>query len=213
MIAPLTLRQMIDASRLEATKVAIVATLAPLLKGVAIEAYPGKLDINDVVAKAIVKAPGIALGWTRTRANRDIGGTFATPVEWAAYIITEDFADTAATPPRRVARDVVAHGIGSFLLRILHDPDASSWGLKGIMNPAPDPVPALVPVMTMKTAEAGTAVFAVTWTQVLVLEGASLFGGPTPRVAAVPDGYEFDEPGDGEIPTEILAILRGEVEP
>ena len=212
MIAALTLSQMISASRLDTTKSAIVAALKPLLQGVAVVAHPGKLDINDVVAKAVVAAPGVAVGWTRARASRDLGGTFELPIDLVAYIVTEDFADLAANPPRSIGRDAVAHGIGAFLLRILHDPDASVWGLTGITNPLPDPAPALVPVMTMKTAENGTAIFAVTWTQVLALEGAPFFGGATPAIAELEDhsGFDFDAPPDENIPTELLAVMRKE---
>lgn len=208
MISPLTLPQMIAASRLDALKTAIVATLKPLLPRVTITLHPGRLDINDLLAKAIVAAPGVAIGWTRLRASREIGGTYGTPIDLAAYIVTEDYSDTSSTPPRLVARDVVAHGIGSFLLRILHDPDAPTWGLTGITHPLPEPAPELRPVVTMKTAENGTAVYAVTWSQATLLEGASLFGGPRPEITGTDDGFEFPLPEGADIPTELLALMR-----
>lgn len=215
-IAPATLSQMIASSRLEATKAAILASLRLLMKGVTIVSHPGKLDINDVMEKAIVSAPGIALGWSRLRGQRDIGGSFGVPVDWAAYIVTEDFADTKATPPRRIERDVLALAIGNHLLRILHDADTPYWGLTGISEPSTEAPPEMRPVLTMKSAESGTAIFVVTWTQYLLFEGASFFGGPTPAVRSVPDGIpegmEFDI-ADGDLPTEILAVLRRENSP
>lgn len=208
-IAPATLQEMIASSRIEAVKASIASTLKGLMKGVAITSYPGRLDINDVLAKAIVDVPGVALGWSRLRGMRDIGGTFGMPVDWVAYIVTEDFADTKATPPRRVGREAVAYGIGAYLLRILGDADTPFWGLTGLSEPLPDPAPEMRPVVTMKTAENGTAVYAVTWSQMLLFEGRSLFGGETPVPHAVPEGMEFDI-ADGDIPTEVLAVLQEE---
>lgn len=208
-IAPLTIAQMAASSRLETTRDAIVATFKDLCRGVTVVGHPGKLDINDVLAKAIVGTPGIALGWSRLRGVRDPGGSQGIPVDWVAYIVTEDYADRSQSPPRRIARDVIAYGVGGHLLRILQDADAPFWGLTGISEPLTDPAPEMRPVVTMKTAEAGTAVYAVTWSQILLFEGASLFGGPKPAVRGLPDGFEFDI-ADGDVPTEILALLGRE---
>lgn len=205
-IAPATLHEMIASSRIEGVKAAIAATLARLMKGVSIESYPGRLDINDVLAKAVVAAPGLALGWTRLRSSRDVGGTFGIPVDWIAYIVVEDFADTKAKPARRVGREAVAYGIGAFLLRILADADTPFWGLTGLSEPMPDPAPEMRPVVTMKTAENGAAVYAVTWSQLLMFEGKPLFDGETPTPQP-PEGMEFELP-EGDVPTELLALFR-----
>lgn len=216
-IAPATLTQIIASTRFEELRKAVVARLGALMTGVNVVEHPGKLDINDVVAKAIVPAPGVAVGWNRMRAPRDLGGTFSLPVDFVAFIVAEDYADTAANPPRRVQRDVVANAIGARLLLILSDPDTGSWGLTGITPPATEPEPDLKPVFTMKTAEQATALFAVTWTQGLILQGASLFDGPTPDVWAdpedgPPDGLIFDVDLTEELPTEIRAwVTREEV--
>lgn len=214
-IASATLTSLFAATRLEATKAAIVASLRGLLPGVAVVTHPGKLDINDVLDKAIVAAPGIALGWSRMRAPRDVGGTFGLPVDWAAYLVVEDYPDRSTTPPRSVPREVVAHAIGAQLLRILADTDTASWGLTGLYPPETDPAPEMRPLVTMTTAEQATAVYAVTWTQVLAREGRGLFafgGDPVIRNPDMipPDGMEFDiDLPDGDLPTELLAVLRG----
>ena len=208
-IAPATLPSLLNATRLESTKAAIVASLKLLLPGVAVVPHPGKLDINDVLAKAIVSAPGLALGWSRIQAPRDVGGTFGLPIDWAAYLVVEDYADRSVQPPRSVPREVVAHAIGGQLLRILADSESASWGLKGLYPPEAEPAPEMRPLVTMKTAEQATALYAVTWRQVLAIEGRGFFGfGGDPGVTAVPDGMEFDV-ADGDIPTEMLAYLPG----
>lgn len=137
-----------------------------------------------------------------------------------AFIVVEDYADTSATPPRRVSRDVVANAIGSRLLLILSDPDTGSWGLTGLTPPATEPEPDLRPVFTMKTAEQATALFAVTWTQGLILQGVSLFDqGGTPGVVrdpaeGPPDGLIFDvDLDDDDLPTEIRALMTREQVP
>lgn len=217
-VAPATLSQIIASTRFETLRRAIVARLGALMPGVAVVGHPGKLDINDVVARAIVAAPGVAVGWNRMRSPRDLGGTFGLPIDFVAYIVVEDYADTAAVPPRRVDRDVVANAIGARLLLILADLDTASWGLTGLMPPATEPEPELRPVFTMKSADNAAALFAVTWTQVLVLQGVSFFDGPTPRVAAdpaagPPEGLVFDLDTDAELPTEIRALIAREIVP
>lgn len=207
MMEPRTLAEMIAASRLEAARAAIIATLDPLLVGVTVIGHPGKLDINDVVARAVVAAPGVAIGWTRVRCETQTGGSFNAPVEWAAYIVAEDYADVAGK--RRVPRDAVAHGIGSTILEILADPGLSSWGLAAINRPETDPGPALVPMFTAKSFEAGTAYYAVTWRQTFWDEGAPFFDASRVAIRQGSDGAladaEFDEP---VIPSEILAMMR-----
>ncbi len=215
MIVPVTLAGMVAATRIDATRQAIVASLTGLLKGVAVVGHPGKLDINDVVAKAVVAAPGIAVGYSRVRELGDAGGTFALAVDWVAYLVVEDRVDAGQAPPRVVPREIVGHAIGQQILRILRDPNGGTWGLPAIDVPAMDPAPELKPVFTLKTDQNMTAIYAVTWTQSLVQEGQPFFGfGPTPPASpsdGFPDGDIFGVAGldfelaDGEQPPEITA--------
>lgn len=219
MIAPVALRDLVADTRIAATRDAVVATLGALLPGVTVVKHPGKLDINDVVARAVVAAPGIAVGYTRVRELGDPGGTFALAVDFAAYLVVEDWVDFDVAPPRTTPREVVGHAIGLQLLRVLRDPDAASWGLVAIEPPAMDPPPALVPLFTVKVEENMTATYAVTWTQALVQEGEPFFDrGGTPAFAAqaLPaagdgdDGIDFDRPPGPEDgwPPEVRANLR-----
>lgn len=202
MIAPRTIAQMVAASRLEQTRAAIVATLRPLLVGVAIESHPGKLDINDVVGKAIVRAPGIMLGWTRARAARAVDGSQGTAVEWTAYIVTEDLADRATRTA--LPRDAVAYGIGATLLEILADADLPLWDLACVSPPAAEQPPDLKPVMTARSYEAGTTIYAVTWTQTIEQTARSLFRADTPAIDA-DGGIGFGAAG---MPPELAAIIK-----
>ena len=208
MIAPASLSAMIEASRFEAAKDAIVATLKTLMTDVAVVSHPGKLDIADVVAKSVVKAPGVAIGWTRVRTPRDVEGTFGSVVEWTAYIVVEDGADLVTK--RRMNREDIAHAIGSFLLGVLADADTPSWGLRNITMPSRDPAPELRPVFTTKSFEGGTAYYAVTWSQTLVDEGAPFMSAATPAFDEATSEADFSPHG---IPPEILALTRGEMEP
>lgn len=203
MIAPRALAQLVAASRLEETQIAIVNALATLMPGVKVIRHPGKLDIADVVAKSVVAAPGVAVGWTRIRTSRDVPGTFGTIVEWAAYVVAEDRGDTSTRT--RMARDTVAHAIGAFLLEILHDPDASSWGLTKLSPALSDPAPEFRPIFTAKSFEGGTVYHAVTWSQALVDNGAPFPDGPDPDLALEEIGAaEFDR-----LPAEIVDAFRG----
>ena len=225
MIARATLAEMVAATRLDATLAAIVASLGALLGGVTVVLHPGKLDINDVVAKAIVQPPGVAVGYTRVRELGDPGGTFSAGIDAVAYIVVEDLA-LPGPPPRAVERTLVGHAIGMQILRILRDLDAASWGLLAIEPPQMEPPPELRPLFTMRSAEQATAIYAVTWTQALVQEGTPFFDGPTPEVEGigVPEGDAAGLPGDvagddevifdlppgdeNDYPPEILAYLR-----
>lgn len=204
-LAPVTLSEMIASTRLQELREAVVARLKTLLKGVAVVEHPGKLDINDVLAKAIVPAPGVAVGWTRVREARDLDQGYGLGIDFVAYIVAEDFADQATK--RRIDRATVALAIGAQMLLILSDEDTATWGLGGVEPPAAEPGPELRPVFTMKSAEQGTSLHVVTWTQWLLRQGLPKFGGATPKVEGLPDGMVFEMP-EGEIPTEMLAVLR-----
>ena len=218
-IAPATIPQMLASTGFEELRTAIVTKLAGLMPGVTVVEHPGKLDINDVLAKQIVAAPGVAIGWNRLRRMRDLGGTYGMPIDFVAFIVVEDYADTSGGQPRLRKREIVANAIGTQLLLILGDDDTSSWGLTGITPPWPDPEPAMQPVFTMKVAEQATGLFAVTWTQAILFQGRSYFDGPTPAVVrdpadGPPEGLIFDvDLDDDDLPTEIRALMTREQVP
>ena len=212
MIAAVNLSQMIAASRLDQTRGAIVDRFKALLQGISIEGHPGKLDINDVVAKAVVNAPGVMVGWTRVRRQTEIAGHASEIVDWAAYIVAEDYPDLATR--RSTPRDAVAHGIGNAILAILADPDASAWGLVDIDRPLPDPGPQLVPMFTAKSWSEGAAFYAVTWSQTHWNVGPGFFDRGSVSVSEIgreeagehlPFQVDYD---DEQVQTEIAAMLR-----
>lgn len=205
-----TLSELIADDPFSKLRDAIVAGLKTRIAGVAIEAHPGKLDIYDVISKSSINAPAVLIGWTSIKGPRSIDGSFTMPVDWAAYIIAEDFADLATS--RRIERDVVAHAIGMRLLSLLHDPENSSWGLPGVCPPDGQPGPALKPLFTATAFEKGVSYYAVTWTQGLVDLGPDLVGGATPEV--VWPGTDQEHPIGGlkfateeDIPPEVAAMI------
>ena len=108
------------------------------------------------------------------RSDTQPGGQFNAPVEWAAYIVAEDYADVAGK--RRIDRDAVAHGIGQTLLEILADPDLSQLGPCRYRPAGHRSGPgAGTPMFTAKSWEAGTAYYAVTWRQAFWNSGTPFF--------------------------------------
>ncbi|WP_319775494.1 hypothetical protein [Breoghania sp.] len=202
------LSQLIANDRMSVLRDAIVAGLAARLGGVSVKGHPGKLDIYDVVKGDIVQAPGVAVGWSRLQGARQIDMSYVSRVDWTAYIVVEDYADTGTR--RRTDRDVVGHAIGGEILRMLHDPAVADWGLAGVTLPDGDPAPQMKPMFTAQAYERGTAYYAVTWTQTLVDQGLDPFAGATPTVVLGSDedplnGLQFD--GEEAIPPEIAAII------
>lgn len=176
MIAPQTLAGLLADDPLSALKGSIVTTLSVLLPGIRIVSHAGKLDVADVVAKAVVEAPGVMVGWTRMRPGQIRDGSFHLPVELVAYIVAGD----AVVADRRVEREAVGLAIGRRLLQIVADRETATWGRDGLTPPAIDPPPEFKPVFTARDFGQGLAYFAVTWTQTLVDQGHSLFDGPMP---------------------------------
>jgi len=58
--------------------------------------------------------------------------------------------------------------------------------------------------MTLRSAQAGAAVYAVTWSQLLLEEGTPMFGGAAPSLN--PETGEAEWP-DG-IPEDLLGLVR-----
>jgi hypothetical protein len=206
MIAPVALSDLLAADPLGAMKSAIRDRLAALLPGLAVVSHPGRIDISEVVGKSVVATPGVAVGWSRIRALRIVDGGHQLAVEWTAYVVVED----AAIAGRRVEREALGLAIGSRLVAILEDPDSHTWGCGNVLPPEADPRPELRPMFTVRDVTAGAAYYAVTWTQTLVDQGASLFAADRPTITAAEDepAIDFDF-GDGGLPPEVAAILAG----
>lgn len=209
------LLDLIAEDRFGVARDAIVAGLAAEFTDVKIRSHPGKLDIYDVVKMAALPSPCVLVGWTRMRSSRVTDGSYTLPVDWAAYIVAEDYADTATRT--RIDRDVVANAIGSRILAILNDPDLSGWGLQNISLPDPHPGPELRPMFTAKESEKGTAYYAVTWSQSLADLGPNFMGGATPAFVEPGADPEDPRPGlkfesDDLIPPEIKALMESDAE-
>jgi len=203
MIEPKTVAVLLEADPLAAVQSAIVARLKALLPNVSIVSHPGKIDISEVVAKSVVAAPGIAIGWSRIRASRLVDGSTSVTVEWSAYVVVEDMAIAG----KRKSREEVGLAIGRRLVEIVEDADEQTWGRGNFLPPAADPPPELKPLFTVRDMTAGAAYYAVTWTQTMVDQGRSLFEGVTPEVAAIDGGIDFDFPEGGGLPPEVQALL------
>lgn len=158
---PASLTQLLEVDPLSDFQAAIVAGISTLLTGVTVNAHPGKADIGELVAKTIVPAPGISIGWARMRRAGYPEGGYTLNVEWAAYIV----AEAAVVGNRRVEAQDVAFAIGARLLDILDEEVTSLWGMAGVLPPESNPPPELKPIFTVKDAGKGTIYYAVTWTQ------------------------------------------------
>jgi hypothetical protein len=210
MIEPTTLTDLINADQVSVMTLAITATIDAQIGGLTVRSHPGKLDIYDVMSRDLIRAPGVLLGWTQIKAMRETAGHYTMPVDFAAYIVAEDFADKPRG--RRIPRETVANAIGTRLLAILNDPDLSDWGLANIGLPLTEPAPAFRPMFTATAYEKGTAYYAVTWTQEVIGLGPDFLGGETPAFMA-PDeergpGLKF--PAESDIPPEIIAMIEGD---
>jgi len=212
MIEPADLATLLDAEPITTLSLAARSVFDTQIGGVSVVSHPGKLDIYDVMTRDLVRAPGIALGWTQIKATRETAGHYCLPVEFAAYIVVEDYADR--TRGRRIPREQVALAIGTRLLAILNDPDLADWGLADVNLPLADPAPEFRPMFTATAYQKGTAYYAVTWTQEIVDLGPDFLGGDTPAFAA-PDeergpGLKFPE--ESGIPPEIAAMIAADSE-
>ena len=67
MIEAAALDALLAADPVATVQAAIAARLKALLPGIAVVLHPGKVDLSEIVAKSVVAAPGIGLGWSRIR--------------------------------------------------------------------------------------------------------------------------------------------------
>lgn len=179
MIQPTTLAQLLASNPLAETHEAIVETLKALLPGVNVVRHPGKVDIAELVQKTIVNAPGIGVGWSRVRPAMLADGSYSVAVEWTVYIV----AEAKPIANRRVEKEAVAMAIGGQMLKILADFRTSTWGRTGVVPiTSESPAPELKPLFTVRNESQGTVYYTVSWTQLIVDIGASLFPQPAGSV-------------------------------
>ncbi len=184
-MTPVALLDLLAADRIGALKAAIVARLASLLPGVTVVDHPGKVDVSDIVAKAVVATPGVAVGWAQLRPIARAPGGADTEISAIAYVVVED--KVIGTPPRRVERERLGLAIGGQILRILGQDGGQRWGVVGI---TPAEGAALKPLFTVRAMAEGVAYYAVTWTQVLL--------------DAVPGPFEGLPVGEGDPETAVV---------
>lgn len=171
MIEPKPLVSLLLDDRLLPLQSVIVARLLALLPGVAVVRHPGKVDISELIAKSVVAAPGVGIGWSRIREIAIVDGSFSLSVEWTAYIV----AEAKVIDGRRVEKEALALAIGARLLQILGDDETAMWGLTGILPPETTPQAELKPLFTVRDASQGVAYYTVTWTQIVVDLGETAF--------------------------------------
>ncbi len=202
-MSPESLASLLAQDRLGEMQFAIVATLDRLIEGVRVAAHPGKVDVSELIAKTIVPAPGIGIGWSRIRRAAISDGAYNLGVEWTAYIV----AEAAAIGMRRVEKERIGLAIGSRILAILADNREPFWGLRGVLPPEETPAPEFKPIFTVKDASQGVAYYAVTWTQTIADLGRGHF--PAVDGKAYPDagviGY-----GSIEDLNSLLGFVPGE---
>lgn len=171
MIEPKPLEALLAADPLLPMQAAIVERLKTLLPGVSIARHPGKVDVSELIAKSVVNAPGVGVGWSRIRTVALSDGSVSLAAEWVAYIV----AEARPVAERRVEKEAIALAIGGRILHILADAETALWGLTGILLPETTPAPELKPLFTVRDASQGVAYYTVTWTQVIADTGWTAF--------------------------------------
>lgn len=202
MIQPATLTQLIAADPIAPAQRAIVTVVKTLLPGVSVMLHPGKVDISELVSKALVAAPGVGIGWSRVRTLRAVDGHFSFLVDWVAYIV----AEARAVENRRVEKEAVALAIGNRLMLMLADGETCFWGVSGISPPEPVPGPEFKPLFTVADAKQGTVYYTVTWSQTLTGLGTTYL--PTATGTADPDAAIIHYPSAEEL-AEMDGWLEG----
>lgn len=192
-LAPATLAQLLDADPIAPAQRAIVETVKTYLPGIAVILHPGKVDISELVSKALAAAPGVGIGWSRVRTLRAIDGHYSLLVDWVAYIV----AEARPVANRRVEKEAVALAIGNQLLRLLTDVDVCFWGLRGISAPETTPGPEFKPLFTVADQAQGTVYYTVTWSQTLTGLGVTYM--PTAIGHVVEDTTTIEYPSAEEL--------------
>lgn len=187
---PVSLDQMLVADPVASLQAAIVTTVKTLLTGVTVARHPGKVDLSELVAKTVVPAPGVGIGWSRIRTAGLVDGSYGLAVEWVAYIV----AEARVVGLKRVEKEEVGIAIGARLLAILNDNDASFWGLtSGLMPVSETPAPEMKPLFTVRDAAQGTAYYTVTWTQVIPDCGRTYFPEHTGTIDGETGAIEYED--------------------
>lgn len=205
MMTPSTLAQLLEYDPLAPVQAAIVKTLGTMLSGVRVVAHPGRVDLSELLAKAVVTAPGVGIGWSRVRRAMHLDGSFGAQVEWVAYIV----AEPALVGSRRVEKEAVGLAIGGKILRVLSDEVACFWGQTGIMPPEQQPAPELKPLFTVRDSAQGTVYYTVAWTQIVADVGETLFPTATGRTDPEHGTINYDDPDAVEAIGRFIAATRG----
>lgn len=164
---------LIGNSRTFALREAIISALKSRFTDIEVRAHIGKLDLGDVIEKAIFNPPTIAIAATRMTSDRRLSGADDLTVQLTAYVVAEDLMVSG----HRVNRDELAIAMCEAIVVSLSDPEFAHW-IDGVGDP--DDVVAQ-PLFTMANFQKGVVYYAVTWKQKLYALGdANFFTGDAP---------------------------------
>lgn len=164
---------LVASSKAFALREAIIAALKEYFSDIEVRAHIGKLDIGDVIEKAVFNPPTIAVAATRMTSDSRLSGADDLIVQLTAYVVTEDLMVSG----RRVNRDELAIAICEAILVLLSDPEVPHW-VDGV-GPPDDIVSQ--PLFTMANFQKGVVYYAVTWRQTLyAISDANFFTGDAP---------------------------------
>lgn len=177
MIAAKSLDALLADDPLAPLQAAIVTTLRTLNPGVTVEPHPGRVDVSELMAKKVVNAPGIGIGWSKIRGGQHADGQFYLIVEWVAYVV----AEARVVNGRRVGKEAIGLALGGRILELLADDETAFWGRTGVLPPETAPPAELKPLFTIRDDAQGVAYYTVTWTQILAALGDGAFPEHTGR--------------------------------
>ncbi len=164
---------LVTSSKTFALREAIIAALKNYFADIEVRAHISKLDMGDVIEKAIFNPPTIAIAATRMTSDSRLSGADDLIVQLTAYVVTEDLMISG----HRVNRDELAIAICEAILVLLSDPDIPRW-VEGVGPP--DDIIAQ-PLFTMANFQKGVVYYAVTWKQTLyAISDANFFTGDAP---------------------------------
>lgn len=189
MIEPKPFAELLAADPLAPLQTAIVSTIRMLNPGVNVTAHPGKVDVSELIARTVVNAPGIGIGWSKIKTGQHADGLYYLAAEWVAYIVAEAMVVGA----RRVEKEAVGLALGGRLLEILADIDINMWGRIGVLPPEATPPAELKPLFTIRDAAKGVAYYTVTWTQIMPALGDSVFPGHVGRYDEQLGAIRYDD--------------------